>query len=387
MFVRKVYKKYHEKLLAIVQKKCKAHGIPLSKKTTEAFEALPRHLFVHQFRSWKDGYWHKLNSENLSEHLEELYEDQPLRIYKKKLFHATISQPTIVFEMLELLEIKAGMNIFELGTGSGWNAALMAYLTGNKGKITTSELIPSLCFQAIDTYKKLNINNIDVILNDGTKAYQKNAPYDRIIFTAADNELSKVFFDQTKSQAIIIFVYKTNIHLDLLIVLCKTNNYFYSKHSFLCRFVSSLHLNSKQNPGLNKIKWPAKRPLHQGTLNLSAYERINFLFFLSISEKNFKTLTPLNRDMKHTHTLTYEDSITFINEDYYETYENLKSIKTLLDALKRWREINKPQIINYSLEVHPENSKLEVLNNQWLIKKNKSQFLWKLESQETAIRY
>lgn len=381
MFVRKAYKKYHKKLLTTIQKKCKAHGIPLSKKTTEAFGAFPRHLFVQQFRSWKDDYWQEICSENLSKHLEEIYEDQPLRIYKKEPFHATISQPTIVFEMLELLEIKTGMNIFELGTGSGWNAALMAYLTGSKGKVTTSELIPSLSFQAIDTYKKLNINNIDVILNDGTEAYQKNAPYDRIIFTASDDELSKVFFDQTKSHAIIIFVYKTNIHQDLLIVLCKTDNYFYSKHSFLCRFVSSVHLNSKQNPDLNEINWPAKSPLYQGALKLSAYERTNFLFFLSISEDNFETITCSNRDIKHTHTLTCEDSITFINEDYYETYENLKSKKVLLDALKRWREINKPQIIDYSLEIHPENSKSKALNNQWLIKKNKSQFLWKLENQ------
>ena len=378
MFVRKGYKKHQEELLATIQEKCKAHGIPLSQKTTNAFETLPRHLFVHQIRSWKDGHWHEVHSKNISEHLEEIYGDMPLTIYNQAPFHATISQPTIVFEMLELLEIEAGMNIFELGTGSGWNAALLAYLVGTTGMVTTSELIPKLSFQAIDTYKKLGINNIDVILTDGTEAYQKNAPYDRIIFTASDNNLSKVFFEQTKSNAIIIFVYKTSIHEDLLIVLYKTDNYFYSKHSFLCRFVNSLHVNSKQNTEFKEVKWPEKKHIHRGSLKLSTYERSNFLFFLSISQMAFEKLIAINNDMKHIFSLCCEDSITIIEDDYYRTYDNLKSEALLLDALKIWREMGKPKIRDYALEIHPKNSKINISSNQWLCKKEESQFLWKL---------
>jgi len=378
MFVQKACKKYQEELLATIQEKCKAHGIALSQKTTSAFEALPRHLFVHQIRSWKDAYWHEVHSENISEHLEEIYGDIPLTIYKQAPFHATISQPTIVFEMLELLEIEAGMNIFELGTGSGWNAALLAYLVGTTGMVTTSELIPKLSFQAIDTYKKLGINNIDVILTDGTEAYQKNAPYDRIIFTASDNNLSKVFFEQTKSNAIIIFVYKTSIHEDLLIVLYKTDNYFYSKHSFLCRFVNSLHVNSKQNTEFKEVKWPEKKHIHRGSLKLNTYERSNFLFFLSISQMAFEKLIAINNDMKHIFSLCCEDSITIIEDDYYRTYDNLKSEALLLDALKIWREMGKPKIRDYALEIHPKNSKINISSNQWLCKKEESQFLWKL---------
>jgi len=378
MFVREAYKEYQEELLVAIQEKCKAHGIPLSKKTIDAFKALPRHLFVHEFRSWIDGYWHELNTENLSDHLEEIYGDIPLTIYKKVPFHATISQPTIVCEMLELLEIEAGMNIFELGTGSGWNAALMAYLTGASGKVSTSELIPTLSFQAIDTYKNLDINNIDVILSDGTEAYQKNAPYDRIIFTAADDDLSKVFFEQTKSNAIIIFVYKTSIHEDLLIVLYKTDNYFYSRHSFLCRFVNSLHVNSKQNTEFKEVKWPEKKHIHRGSLKLSTYERSNFLFFLSIYQMAFDTLIAINNDMKHVFSLCCEDSITFIEDDYYRTYENLKSEVLLLETLKIWRDLGKPKIRDYALEIHPKDSNINVLTNQWLCKKDGSQFLWKL---------
>lgn len=280
--------------------------------------------------------------------------------------------------MLELLEIEAGMNIFELGTGSGWNAALLAYLAGTTGMVTTSELIPKLSFQAIDTYKKLGINNIDVILTDGTEAYQKNAPYDRIIFTASDNNLSKVFFEQTKSNAIIIFVYKTSIHEDLLIVLYKTDNYFYSKHSFLCRFVNSLHVNSKQNTEFKEVKWPEKKHIHRGSLKLSTYERSNFLFFLSISQMAFEKLIAINNDMKHIFSLCCEDSITIIEDDYYRTYDNLKSEALLLDALKIWREMGKPKIRDYALEIHPKNSKINISSNQWLCKKEESQFLWKL---------
>ena len=107
------------------------------------------------------------------------YDDQPLPIGKGQ----TISQPTTVLLMTQYLDVRAGQNILEIGTGSGYQAALLSVLVGNKGKIITTEIIKEL-FQA--SAKSLRpYKNVRVLHIDGSQGYSKKAPYDRIIVTAA----------------------------------------------------------------------------------------------------------------------------------------------------------------------------------------------------------
>jgi protein-L-isoaspartate(D-aspartate) O-methyltransferase len=105
----------------------------------------------------------------------------------------TISAPSVVALMLEKLEIKDGMNVLEVGTGSGYNAALLAELVGPKGRVTTIETLPELAKLAKENIKKLNkdYENIEFVVGDGSKGYPPNAPYDAIAVTAAMPWLDK----------------------------------------------------------------------------------------------------------------------------------------------------------------------------------------------------
>ena len=105
------------------------------------------------------------------------YEDGPLYIG----YGQTISQPSTVARMISLLELKAGDNVLEIGTGSGWNASLISYLIGSKGKVLSLEIDENLIRNAKKAIENFKIKNIEIKREDFRKIDEK---FDKIIFTA-----------------------------------------------------------------------------------------------------------------------------------------------------------------------------------------------------------
>lgn len=128
------------------------------------------------------------------------YDDNPLPLMRGK----TISQPTTVMMMTSALELKPGEKVFEVGTGSGYQTAIIARIVGSKGKVVSTEIIPELVTFAKENLKKAGIKNVVVFEDDGSKGLQKEAPYDKIIITAASKEFPKPLLEQLKTGGIII---------------------------------------------------------------------------------------------------------------------------------------------------------------------------------------
>lgn len=97
----------------------------------------------------------------------------------------TISQPLTVAFMLELLQPKKGDKILDVGSGSGWQSSLLAYIVGEKGKIFAIERILELSEFGRKNSMKYNFNNLKFIIGDGSIGYKKQAPYDKIIVAAS----------------------------------------------------------------------------------------------------------------------------------------------------------------------------------------------------------
>jgi len=97
----------------------------------------------------------------------------------------TISQPLTVAFMLELLQPKKGDKILDIGSGSGWQSSMLAYITGDKGKVFAIERILELSEFGRKNSERYNFKNLEFIISDGSKGYEKEAPYDRIIVAAS----------------------------------------------------------------------------------------------------------------------------------------------------------------------------------------------------------
>ena len=118
----------------------------------------------------------------------------------------TISQPLTVAFMLELLSPTVGETILEIGTGSGWQAALLAHIVGLKGRIVSIERIPELVSMAQGNIKKYDelSKRIEIVLGDGSQGYIKNAPYDRIIAAASASNMPEAWKEQLRIGGVLV---------------------------------------------------------------------------------------------------------------------------------------------------------------------------------------
>lgn len=108
----------------------------------------------------------------------------------------TISQPLTVAFMLELLSPQAGQKILDVGSGSGWTSALLAEIVGPKGKVFALERLAELKEFGEKNAAKYNFSNLEFFCRDGTKGLKKEAPFDRILVSAAAIEVPKALKDQ-----------------------------------------------------------------------------------------------------------------------------------------------------------------------------------------------
>ncbi|HST63734.1 MAG TPA: methyltransferase, FxLD system [Mycobacteriales bacterium] len=103
------------------------------------------------------------------------------------------SQPSIVAAMLEQLDVRPGHRVLEIGSGTGWNAALLAHLVGPGGAVTTIDIEPEVAAQA---RRNLGPVPVEVVCGDGAAGRPEAAPFDRIILTAAARDLAPAWWDQ-----------------------------------------------------------------------------------------------------------------------------------------------------------------------------------------------
>jgi len=160
----------------------KSENLIEDKNVIEAFRKIKRENFI---------------PENLKE---EAYVDMPLDIG----YGQTISQPTTVAIMTQALDLKKGMKVLEIGTGSGYQASIIGQIIGKTGHVYSVERIHELISYAKHNIKKTGLKNITVIESDGSLGYANKAPYDRIIVTAACPEIPQELLKQLKQKGILV---------------------------------------------------------------------------------------------------------------------------------------------------------------------------------------
>ncbi len=161
------------------------------------------------------------------------YQDNALPIGKGQ----TISQPYIVAFMTETLDVDSTYKVLEIGTGSGYQAAVLSPLVKH---VYTIEIVKMLAQRADSILKVLSYNNVTVRWGDGYKGWPEQAPFDRIIGTAAPPEIPKALIDQLKPGGKMVLPVGTN--WQEIVVLTKSKSGKIQKKNVLpVRFVPMVH--------------------------------------------------------------------------------------------------------------------------------------------------
>ncbi len=202
--------KYERQREEMVRHQIEARGIkdPL---VLTAFRSVPRHLFV---------------SEALRD---QAYGDYPLPIGEQQ----TISQPYIVAEMTQALELREDDRVLEIGTGSGYQAAILAEIVY---RVYTVERIRSLYIQARKLLDKLRYHNIVMRCGDGTAGWKDESPFDAIIVTAGAPDIPEKLLNQLAEGGRMV-VPVGNQHSQDLIKVVKDKKGIHKSNLGGCRFV------------------------------------------------------------------------------------------------------------------------------------------------------
>ncbi|HWV72771.1 MAG TPA: protein-L-isoaspartate(D-aspartate) O-methyltransferase [Pseudosphingobacterium sp.] len=180
--------------------------------TLEAMRKVERHLFVP------------------SQYEKQAYNDHPLPIG----YNQTISQPYIVASMTQLLEPKKDDRVLEIGTGSGYQAAVLAEIVK---EVYTIEIVKKLGERAKELMGRLGYNNVKVIIGDGYKGFEDKAPFDAIIVTAASKDIPPPLIKQLKEGGRMIIPVGNPSEVQTLVLLKKRNGKIVKSKLIPVRFV------------------------------------------------------------------------------------------------------------------------------------------------------
>lgn len=189
--------RYSQMRLQMIEKDIKGRGIS-DERVIRAMSKVPRHLFVpRRYRN-------------------RAYGDHPLPIGEGQ----TISQPYIVALMTEALKLKPTDRVLEIGTGSGYQAAVFAEIVK---EVYTIEIRKTLAERARSLLKELGYNNIRVKHADGYFGWKEYAPFDAIIITAAANHVPPPLINQLKEGGRLILPLGSTLYFQTLTVITKKN--------------------------------------------------------------------------------------------------------------------------------------------------------------------
>lgn len=169
---------FNEQRKRLIETYIKPAGVT-DERVLRAFNLVPRHEFV------------------LPENKDEAYLDIPLPIGEGQ----TISQPSLVALMTQALQLNGNEKVLEIGTGSGYQAAILSLLVK---KVYTVERIESLAERAKHLLEQLGYKNVTVVIGNGTAGLPQFSPFDAIIVTAAADEIPKPLIEQLKEGGRII---------------------------------------------------------------------------------------------------------------------------------------------------------------------------------------
>lgn len=191
-------------------------------RLAEAFRSVPRHIFMPGMPA------------------EAAYDDRALYNLTddKGGFIGGSDRPSEMAKMLAAADIHPGHNILEIGTGTGYNAALLQYLVGDDGHVTSIEIDRSPCENAQDNLQRVSMGQINVVNADGAAGYSLRASYDRIISTVAVWDIPPVWIRQLRPNGIIVApVFVDGLQVCAAFQL-QDDGTLYSESNFTCAFVT-----------------------------------------------------------------------------------------------------------------------------------------------------
>lgn len=378
----------------------------LRNETQEAFLKCPRHKFIHRYRLFNETGWSEFADGDEERHYERIYQDQPLVIAGSGSlnYSASNSQPSFILGLIERLEIQKGQNILEIGSGSGWLAAILGSLVGRDGRVTGVEILDDLAQQSVLDINALGLTNVRIRNSNGNIGYPDHSPYDRIIFTAGLIDIHDQIYEQLAEDGLLLAPIRLKGHGDIIHIFSKAGENLQSSEAIDGYFVPL----AGQEPDTSftvarpsDCQWLKKitecpefsEPFWWGSKTAGEFIQRTAAFraFLSITEPNTCVIEPdgqeidSGRDKFAFGLVDYKRRSCLIAKDCKiigggPSYKKLK--ERFKKALCAWVELGMPPGSAFALSVYQHHSMPQSINeNTWIERRGCSTFVWRLRGE------
>lgn len=352
-------------------------GIIKTKKIEAAFRKVPREIFLPNFK------------------LNEVYTDGS--VITKMIGVEPISSstaPSLMASMIEILEVKPNQKILEIGTGTGYNAAILAEVTGKQKNIFSVDIDQNTVNEAIYNLNKAGYKNINIKCNDGRLGFVDQKNFDRIIFTASVRKIPKKVIDQLKTGGILVLPLWVNGTQITPSLVKQKNGQLISKKIVIGGF-----MDLRKKTMIQIINSVTKKELDKGLIICSEHQKIfdynktlallkskpeiidlklknvtvpragNFYRFLAINEKKSVELFI----EKPTKELSIGDSAAgiidinkksaclILENNQIQKYGSDFALNKLKKLYTKWINLNQPDVDRFKVEINSDISNISIL--------------------------
>ena len=387
----------------------KAKGVLNSPVVESAMLNIPRHPFIEDaFIQDELGRWksHHMNYKNSAD-LEIAYDDSPIVLELRNYFpSACFSTPEVVSQMLEALELKEGLKILEIGTGTGYTAALMATIVDDQSLVHSVEIDSSLTQSAKKHLETIGLRNINVVHADGWHGYEREAHYDRIIVHSSAEFVPSSWQEQLAPGGLLVMIRKAN-NTQVLLKLRKDDKQLTGSPVGFTYFPPLKHKEDEPHPVFELFRGPISLPdpvpLPVAQDDVEAFRLLedrDFLFCLNLEEPQLTFIPalqiplipylavhrPVILDVSSGENLfgpPYED----VKGEPTDMYGESSILAGLLKAYRVWNELAHPKLSDFRFtavapgDTVQERTRVSLSSRRvWLLSAEQSDFLdWKVE--------
>lgn len=360
------------------------------------FRKVKRHYFAPTVYEENNGdiEEYTLNYNNpRTDILKKIYTDRPIAVLMGKgNVISTSSQPFVMAAMLSDGHADIDRSVLEIGTGSGYNAAVLAEITGSTDNVTTVEIERTVSRFARGNLQRAGYGNIDVINADGGRGYKENAPYDSVIVTCGAPEIP--FADQVKEGGYIALPLVSR-GMETLTSMQRINkDLFRGTMSIFVRFLHFEGVYSDKNQFSKKvgalqrlIESHAERSsslesqlgdimLDENTDMQSRNQRMNFQFYLAVSNSNAMLYESDREGFESGYAIwnrtggVKEMGFTVMFRDSIFKWGSKKSEESLSRSYKEWIDMGKPGLEDYTVYFSRDKNNMPAGCKNYIERKN-----------------
>jgi protein-L-isoaspartate(D-aspartate) O-methyltransferase len=370
----------------------------------KAFMACPRHCFVKRFKIDRSGPTYSLTKRTSDRLLPLIYRDETLQFYvgkSGKLLPASNSEPGFAMYLLEMLDLRRGQKVLEIGSGGGWLSAIMAQVVGPKGRGVGIEVIPELadhskhCIKALGP--EIDLDNLTIMTGDGGKGMAPSSRYDRVLVTAGSQSFPVALFDQVADRGKVVIPLSYRGGGEEVRLLSKEAHHFRSTAAipgFFVPLVGASQLTNFNGIVLDDLPvWQSVRdqpclrqPFWLGGRGKRSVMMRSFWFrsYLSKTESGYRIFLRKKKDQRSWPESTYgivdeqAGSVATVDGHHLVGYGSPKAANAMIRGYRNWTKAFMPAGVCFDLSIYRLNDTPEPTDRQWRERRGSCDFLWSL---------